>query len=484
MRIEMKATGLMGMMNVAFYQMQFNSFSNLSDEVKENFERVSNSLYSLNGGVGTLQNAATLIQQRITQENQKRDNIQSARNETNNFLKETVATDRRVENVVSQNNEQFYQINPYLKPSAFSTNGLSRDMLNSLMMVYRVNESIQTIFKKLAIISFFRKISRENDPKFRLLGQIDITLCNQDKCGQQYKQDKLRWLLLLFGGMGVMETIKPIFSDKQDDIIKEKSRSTLAKFLNNELKVEGSVVSGEITGKGKFLGASTSGSASGSILYGEAGIESKISLDFKDKNFGISTEAKASGALAKGEVQGNWGYLHGKAEGEAITGAVSGEVKATLWDDGKFNPSLYAGGKAEASVLQGNAEIGFGTDQYGVYGKADGSVLHAEAEAQAGIGYVGKDKKGNAQYGVVASAEAMACLAQGKVQGGITVFGIDIDIGAKGYAGAAGVEAGASITTKGVKGKFGGALGLGGELEISMDWSDAKWVGDTVDTVA
>ena len=143
MRIEMKATGLMGMMNVAFYQMQFNSFSNLSDEVKENFERVSSSLYSLNGGIGTLQNAVTLIQQRITQENQKRDNIQSARNETNNFLKETVATDRRVENVVSQNNEQFYQVNSHLKPMPSTIIVLNVDIFKILQQSENIVQIIQ-----------------------------------------------------------------------------------------------------------------------------------------------------------------------------------------------------------------------------------------------------------------------------------------------------------------------------------------------------
>lgn len=115
--------------------------------------------------------------------------------------------------------------------------------------------------------------------------------------------------------------------------------------------------------------------------------------------FGLSTEAKAVGTVAKGEVKGNLGYLHGKAEGAAITGAILGEVKAIFWDDGKFNPSLFMGAKEEASVLQGEAKVGFGTDQYGIYAKADGDLLHAEAETKDGIGYIGKDKNGNAQYG-------------------------------------------------------------------------------------
>ena len=77
----------------------------------------------------------------------------------------------------------------------------------------------------------------------------------------------------------------------------------------------------------------------------------------------------------------------------------------------------------------------------------------------------------------------MASIAQGEVSGGITVFGIDIDVGVKGYAGAVGGKAGGSISTTGVKGNLGGAMLFGGELEVAIDWSDAEWLGDAVDAV-
>ncbi len=286
---------------------------------------------------------------------------------------------------------------------------------------------------------------------------------------------------------GVVTTAGVTSSTNTSD---ENERSWFAKFINNDLKTSGSVLSGEKTGEGELWGISTAGTVSGAILTGDASIKSRASWKFKDKDgkwdfksFGISTEAKASGAVAKGEVEGNLGYLHGKASGKAITGAVKGEAKFTLYDDGKLNPSLSIGAKAEGSVLQGDAEVGFGTDQYGVYAKADGDLLHAEAEAKAGVGYLGKDEKGNATYGASAEASAMASVAQGKVKGGITIFGIDIDVGVKGYAVAAGVEAGGSITTEGVTANFSGALGLGAGLDVSVDWSDAEWIGDSIDAV-
>lgn len=267
-------------------------------------------------------------------------------------------------------------------------------------------------------------------------------------------------------------------------------RSWFARFINNDIKTAGSVLSGEKTGESELWGVSVAGTVSGALLTGEAGIKSRASWKFKDKDgkwdfssFGISTEAKASGAAAKGEAEGNLGYLHGKVSGKAITGAVKGETKFTLFDDGEFNPSISLNAKAEGSVLQGDAEVGFGTDQYGVFAKADGDLLHGEAKAKVGVGYLDTDKDGNATYGASAEVSAMASVAQGKAKGGITVFGVDIDVGVKGYAVAAGVEAGGSITTDGVTATFGGALGLGAGMDISVDWSDAEWIGDTIDAV-
>lgn len=266
-----------------------------------------------------------------------------------------------------------------------------------------------------------------------------------------------------------------------------KEHKIAGKFINNELEISGSALSGELSGETDLFGITTAGTVCGSLLYGEAGIKNKMSWTYEDddgnREFGISCEAEAAGALAKGKAEGNIGWLHGSAEGSVITGAISGEAEAILWKDGKFNPSIYVGAKAEGSVLQGKAEAGFGSDQYGIYGKADGDLLHAEAEAKAGAGYIGTDKNGNAQYGVSAKASAIASAAQGKVKGGITVFGIDIDVGIKGYAGAVGVEAGGSISTSGVHANVSGAFALGIGLDISVDWSDAEWIGDTADFI-
>ena len=275
-----------------------------------------------------------------------------------------------------------------------------------------------------------------------------------------------------------------------DKIVSQDSRSWFSKFLYNELKTEGAVRDGTISGEGSFLGATTAGTLYGGLLFGEAAIKNKMSWKWKDKDgnwnhdfFGFVTEAKATGAVAKGKAEGNWGYLHGSAEGAFLTGAATASATITLWDDGKFRPSAYIGGKAEGSVLQGELEGGFGDDQFGVFAKGEGDVLRAEAEVKAGVGYMGEDKNGNDIYGAGVKGSAMASLAQGKVKGGFSLFGIDFDLGVKGYAGAVGVEGSAYISTDGVTASMGGAAVFGGTLEFSVDWSDAKWISDAVDAV-
>ena len=159
----------------------------------------------------------------------------------------------------------------------------------------------------------------------------------------------------------------------------EETRSVLARFANNELKKEWATLYGEKESEGSFLGVDSAGSMKGSLLPREVNLENKMSFGFDKENgkfyfdeFGISTEAVASFAVAKGEAEGNWGLLHGKGEAEAITGAATAEAKFAFYDDGKFNPSASLNLKAEGSVLKGEGEIGLGTDQYGVYVKADG----------------------------------------------------------------------------------------------------------------
>lgn len=224
-----------------------------------------------------------------------------------------------------------------------------------------------------------------------------------------------------------------------------------------------------------------------------SGISVKGDLDFLAGD--VKTSAKADWNLTKGDAKakasvsaeghgisasGEVGGQYGKIEGEVNVGNVEakGEVGATLFDDGEFSPQLYAKGEISGNVAEGEIKGTLGTDEYNAHAKAEGEVLSAKASAEGAIGkIVDKDDNGNVSisYGVKGEVGASAYAAEGKVSGGITIFGVDIDVSAKGQAGGASAKAGGSVTTGGMSGTAGIGLGLGAEVSISVDWSDFKW---------
>lgn len=253
---------------------------------------------------------------------------------------------------------------------------------------------------------------------------------------------------------------------KKDDEKKEKGT----------WEVEGAVLGGSKTKKGKILGINSSGTAEGDLIGGSVSAEAKATWDLEEGEVGAKVGAEAEGHLAKGSLKGNIGIVGGEIGGTVGTVGASGSIGASLYKDGKLSPSIEAEVSAKAAVAEGEAEVRLGNEDYNGHINASGSVLAAEAEASVGAGMITyKDKttgKTKTELGVSAKAGAEAYLAEGKVSGGITLFGIDIDVGVSGKAGGVGATAEARATTGGVSGEIGAGLGLGLGLEISIDWSD------------
>lgn len=260
---------------------------------------------------------------------------------------------------------------------------------------------------------------------------------------------------------------------------------------NGELPGEWSLFSGGINGSGSLWGIPCSGELGYSFLGYETDTIRKAKWNLEKGDAGIEYGGELSGHILKGEASGNIGILGGKADASLGNVGVSGKINATLFEDGKFTPSLGAEVKGEASALKGSAQGYLGNENYNAHANASGTLFGAEASAGAQIGAVTyKNKQGQTvtAYGVKGEVGAEAYVAEGKVSGGFTFMGIDIDIGVSGKAGGAGVEAGGSITTDGAHGEIGAGLGLGAGVEISVDWSDfdpPTWeeIGDSIQDV-
>lgn len=240
------------------------------------------------------------------------------------------------------------------------------------------------------------------------------------------------------------------------------------------------VIKGTKTVNGKVFGLPAALTAEGELFGFSGKKELKTNFDFKNfdpKKKSVSIiEGTISGEahVAQGSVKGNIGLLSTEAKG--TVGQVSGEgtIGIGLYKDGKLAPSLQAKLKAEAVGLKGELKQQFGTDEFNVHRKAEGSLGVARAEASGEVGVITYEREDGTiatDVGAHGKAGAIACAAEGKASGGFTIFGVKVDVGVSGKAGAIGATAEGRIGASGVSGEIGGALGIGGGLKLSIDWS-------------
>ena len=206
----------------------------------------------------------------------------------------------------------------------------------------------------------------------------------------------------------------------------------------------------------------------------------KAKWDTKKGEISATGQVDANGHLAEGELSGNIGYLNGSVKAGIGVAAATGSVGATLFKNGKLSPKLQAKAEGSVSAASGEAKVSVGTDENNIHAKASGDLGKAKAEASVGVGMVSTknaDGEEKTAFGAEGKFEVGAYAAEGKISGGLTIFGIKVDASIKGKAGGVGAEVGGSVTTNGVSGTIGAAFGLGGGVEISVDWSEFSLFG-------
>lgn len=221
-------------------------------------------------------------------------------------------------------------------------------------------------------------------------------------------------------------------------------------------------IDGHLSGKTDVAGGSLSGD------YGAV-------WDWEEKNIGAAAHGAAEGHLFHAEGESQWGIFQSAASGSILSAGAAAAGEAFLFKDGKFAPGIYGKAEGEISAAKGEISGKVGTDDYNMHSKAEGKVLSASAEAEAGFGRVGENDDGEAIYGIKAKAEAGAYLAEGEISSGFTIFGIEVDLGLSGKFGGGGAEAGGELTTGGVEVDLGAGLGVGVGLDLKIDWSNADF---------
>ena len=117
MRLEISAGGLTGSIAIADYQSNFSSFVTSVESMISSFKAVKSETHNLSGGVGNLQDALENIDARIRKEEEKKADAVTVQKKSNDFLELAVRVDRQVATLVNQNKEEFYRVNPWLRPA-------------------------------------------------------------------------------------------------------------------------------------------------------------------------------------------------------------------------------------------------------------------------------------------------------------------------------------------------------------------------------
>lgn len=227
------------------------------------------------------------------------------------------------------------------------------------------------------------------------------------------------------------------------------------KFAQKEWDVGGNIVSGAISG---IFGGMEISSERGVEVNNTIGFSGRDSLDIY---------------LAKGEVSSNIGLVSGEVS--ASVADISGEIKGEgyLIQNGIFAPAFVAGVEASASIMNGQAGVTLGKEDNNFHAKMEGTVLGAEADNHAAIGYiVGED--GDMELAIDGAIGAEAYLVKGEVECGLSVMGIKVNTKFEGKAGAIGATASGKIGDNGIRIGAGLSALLGLEFELEIDWSDFK----------
>lgn len=172
MRIEISAGGLSGAISVAEYELNMSSFINETDSIISSFQTVTTAIASLNGGIGDLEDAFNDLADRIEIEEEKRQDAQEVLNKSTDFIELAKRVDREVADLVNRNREEFYEVNPWLRPADDSVPWYEAVWNFLTDKGEWIAESIQKLWK--SCIEFLDQNKRTI---FKILGSIVILIC-------------------------------------------------------------------------------------------------------------------------------------------------------------------------------------------------------------------------------------------------------------------------------------------------------------------
>lgn len=117
MRIEIIGGSSSGTLTISGLHTDFDSLLTETDSVIDALNKLKSFSYNMSGGIGILQDAVGNVDGRLQAEENKKDEISSAKGKCESFLQLVSTIDSQVAETVSQNQDEFYRLNRWSKPS-------------------------------------------------------------------------------------------------------------------------------------------------------------------------------------------------------------------------------------------------------------------------------------------------------------------------------------------------------------------------------
>ncbi len=116
MRIEINSGGLNSPFSSSMMLANIDTALNRSSSLVKAFERVRAYAYNMNGGVGTLQDAVSNVEQRLASEDTINQNLAQAQSKVASFLELARRIDLQIAGSVNKNKQEFYAVNEWARP--------------------------------------------------------------------------------------------------------------------------------------------------------------------------------------------------------------------------------------------------------------------------------------------------------------------------------------------------------------------------------
>ncbi len=228
MRIELNSGGLGGISTISNMQESIDSLLQKSETLVSALQSIRSYTYSMNGGVGILQDAVSNLEARLQAEETKKTSLTSTKTKIGNFVEYVVKVDGQVADTVNKNQEEFYHVNDWAKPST----------------IFNIIEEWCAKVKQ-----WLDKITYNNSSdKIPVIREVDPDeILKKQK--EWYERNAKNGIYIMGAGAAAIGGVEITGSGPS------------GKVENG--KASGSLLSGSIKGNGAFIGFDTSGKLEG-----------------------------------------------------------------------------------------------------------------------------------------------------------------------------------------------------------------------------